>query len=98
VNPPEIIFFLNLFAFGGLECTFFWPLVGGLFWKRGNGKGAVASAIGATATYIFCYYNVSVAGLSAVIWGLLAGGILYFAVGRLTRPDVPDPELLDRCF
>ncbi len=39
INPPDIIFVLNMFAFGGLECTFFWPLVGGLFWKKRNKAG-----------------------------------------------------------
>ena len=98
VNPPDIIFFLNMFAFGGLECTFFWPLVGGLFWKKGNGKAAVASSIGATATYIFCNYNVHIAGLNGVIWGLLMGGILYFAVGTATCKDGLDKDVLDKCF
>ena len=76
IKPPDIIFFLNLFAFGGLECTFLWPLIGGLFWKKGTKQAAVASSIGAVAVYIFCYYNVKVAGINAVIRGLLAGGIL----------------------
>ncbi|MDO4977155.1 MAG: sodium/pantothenate symporter [Eubacteriales bacterium] len=98
VKPPEIIFFLNLFAFGGLECTFFWPLIGGLFWKKGNGLAAVASSVGATATYIFCYYNVHVAGLNAVIWGLLAGGILYFLVGTVTCKNGLEQDILDKCF
>ena len=84
LDPPEIIFFLNLFAFGGLECTFFWPLLGGLFWKRGNGLAACVSSAGAAVTYVLCYYFVKVAGINAVIWGLLAGGILYFATGLLT--------------
>ncbi len=98
LNPPDIIFFLNLFAFGGLECTFLWPLLGGLFWKKGTRQAAVASSIGAVATYIFCYYNVKVAGINAVIWGLLAGGILYFVVGRLTSKEGLDPEIIDKCF
>ena len=98
INPPDIIFFLNLFALGGLECTFFWPLVGGLFWKKGNGKAAVASSLGAAATYVFSYYNVSIAGINAVVWGLLMGGILYFAVGAATSKDGLDPEILDKCF
>ncbi len=97
MDPPDIIFFLNLFAFGGLECTFFWPLIGGLFWKKGNGTAAVVSAVGATATYIFCYYNVSVAGINAVIWGLLAGGILYFLVGSLSKKPL-DQDIIDQCF
>ncbi|MBD5460825.1 MAG: sodium/pantothenate symporter, partial [Lachnospiraceae bacterium] len=98
VNPPDIIFFLNLFAMGGMECTFFWPLIGGLFWKKGTKYAAVCSAIGATATYIFCYYNVQVAGINAVVWGLLAGGILYFAIGCLTKKHGLDQEILDKCF
>ncbi|MCR5481552.1 MAG: sodium/pantothenate symporter [Clostridia bacterium] len=98
INPPDIIFFLNLFALGGLECTFLWPLIGGLFWKKGNSKAAVASSLGAAATYVFCYYNVSIAGINAVVWGLLAGGILYFLVGALTSKEGLDPEILDKCF
>lgn len=98
MDPPDIIFFLNLFAFGGLECTFFWPLVGGLFWKKGTGTAAVVSSIGAAATYIFCYYNVSIAGINAVIWGLLAGGILYFVVGNITGKNGLDQDILDKCF
>ena len=46
INPPDIIFVLNMFAFGGLECTFFWPLVGGLFWKKGTKQAAVCSSVG----------------------------------------------------
>lgn len=98
LNPPDIIFFLNLFAFGGLECTFLWPLIGGLFWKKGTKQAAVASSVGAVATYIFCYYKVSVAGINAVIWGLLAGGILYFLVGNLTCRDGLDPDIIEKCF
>lgn len=98
INPPDIIFFLNLFAMGGLECTFFWPLVGGLFWKKGTDKAAIASSLGAAITYVFCYYNVSVAGINAVVWGLIAGGILYFAVGKMTVKEGLDAEILDKCF
>lgn len=98
VNPPDIIFFLNLFAMGGLECSFFWPLVGGLFWKKGTKQAAIASSIGAAATYVFCYYNVTWLGINAVIWGLLAGAILYFAVGKATIKDGLDTDILKKCF
>jgi len=98
INPPDIIFFLNLFAMGGLECTFFWPLVGGLFWKKGTKQAAIASSLGAAATYILCYYFVSVAGINAVVWGLLAGGILYFAVGSATVGNGLDGDILENCF
>lgn len=98
LDPPNIIFFLNLFAMGGLECSFFWPLVGGLFWKKGTRQAAVASSIGAAATYVFCYYFVKVAGINAVVWGLLMGGVIYFAVGKATSKDGLDSDILDKCF
>ena len=98
IKPPEIIFFLNLFAMGGLECSFFWPLVGGLFWKKGTKQAAIASSIGAAAIYVFCYYNVAIAGINAVVWGLIAGGILYFAVGKATIGNGLDKDIVDKCF
>ncbi len=98
LDPPNIIFFLNLFAMGGLECSFFWPLVGGLFWRKGTRQAAVASSVGAAAVYVFCYYNVKVWGINAVVWGLLAGAVLYFAVGALTGKDGPSEEILRKCF
>ncbi len=99
LDPPDIIFFLNLFAMGGLECSFFWPLIGGLFWKKGTKYAAVASSIGAAATYVFCYYNVKVVGINAVVWGLIAGGILYIVIGKLTVKNHPlDADIVEKCF
>ena len=98
IKPPEIIFFLNLFAMGGLECSFFWPLVGGLFWKKGTKQAAIASSIGAAAIYVFCYYNVMLIGINAVVWGLIAGGIIYFVVGNATIGKGLDKEIIDKCF
>ena len=98
LDPPDIIFFINLFAMGGLECAFFWPLVGGLFSKSGTKQAALASSLVATATYIFCYYKVTFLGINAVVWGLLAGGIIYFLVGKLTCKSGLDSEILDNCF
>ncbi len=97
LHASKIIFFLNLFAFGGLECSFFWPLVGGLFWKKGTREAALASSIGAVAVYILCHYFVKVAGINAVVWGLLAGGIIYFAVSLIQNKE-PDAEVMDKCF
>ena len=45
LNPPDLLVWINLFAFAGLEATFFCPIVFGLFWKRANATGAVASMI-----------------------------------------------------
>lgn len=98
LKPPDIIFFLNLFAMGGLECAFFWPLVGGAFCKSGTKQGAIAASIGGCIVYVICYYFVKIAGINAVVWGLLASGILYFAVSKATIGNGLDQDVLDKCF
>lgn len=98
MNPPSILVWINLFAMGGLEATFFWPLIGGLYWKRGNSAACIVSIICGVATFIFFNLNkIAPFGIHEIVLGLLAGGIAYFAVGMLSREE-PDPEMLERCF
>ncbi|RYG74216.1 sodium/panthothenate symporter [Lentibacillus lipolyticus] len=52
LNPPDLIIWLNLFAFGGLEAAFIWPIVMGIYWKKGNKYGAIASMITGIGLYI----------------------------------------------
>lgn len=50
LRPPDLIAMVNLFALGGMEAAFVWPMVLGLFWQRANAQGALASiAVGLTA-------------------------------------------------
>ncbi|MFD1363625.1 sodium/pantothenate symporter [Lentibacillus salinarum] len=52
LNPPDLIIWLNLFAFGGLQAAFMWPIVMGLYWQKGNKYGALASMITGVGLYI----------------------------------------------
>ena len=98
LNPPDIIVWINLFAMGGLEATFFWPLIGGLYWKKAHSGCCVASIIVGLAVFIF-FNQVKIApfGIHEIVLGLLAGGIAYFLAGILIKRE-PDPEVLDKCF
>ncbi len=98
LDPPDIIWVLNTFAMAGTECAFFMPIVGGCFCKWGTRQGALAAAIGGSLVYIFCYYNISIMGIHAVIWGLLASVILYFVVSKATIGEGLDQDVLDNCF
>lgn len=61
LNPPELLIYLNLFAFGGLEAAFVWPLVLGLYWKYANSNGAIASMVTGIGSYIIIHlYNETV--------------------------------------
>ena len=64
LNPPELLIFLNLFAFGGLEAAFIWPIVLGLYWSYGNKYGAIASMITGIVSYIVLhFYNLAYGNL-----------------------------------
>ena len=53
LKPPSLLVWLNLFAIGGLEATFLWPIVLGLYWRRANAPGAVASMVVGVGTYLW---------------------------------------------
>ena len=52
LNPPDLLVWLNLFSFGGLESVFIWPILFGLYWSRGNKYGAIASMVVGMSPYI----------------------------------------------
>ena len=98
MNPPSVLVWINLFAMGGLEATFFWPLIGGLYWKRGNAACCIASILCGVATFVFFNLNkIAPFGIHEIVLGLAVGGIAYFAVGMLNKKD-PDPDVLKNCF
>jgi len=99
LTPPDIIFWVNLFAMGGLECCFFWPIVGGMFYKKGNKQAAISSSVIGVLVYVISYqFKLTVWGINAVVWGLLAGGIAYFVIGSMTCKDGLDQDVLETCF
>ena len=99
LTPPDIIFWVNLFAMGGLECCFFWPIVGGVFYKKGTRQAAIASTLVGVGTYIISYqFHLTVWGINSVVWGLLLGGIAYFIIGKATCKNGLDQDILDNCF
>lgn len=52
LTPPEYLQFVVIYAIGGLEATFFSCIVFGLYWRRANKWGAIASMYGGLISYI----------------------------------------------
>lgn len=52
MRPPSLIVNVNLFAFGGLEATFLWPILLGLYWKKAEKYGAISSILVGLISYI----------------------------------------------
>ncbi|OZI11073.1 sodium/panthothenate symporter [Bacillaceae bacterium SAS-127] len=85
LNPPNLIIWLNLFSFGGLEAVFIWPVIFALYWKRANGAGAVASMISGMLSYIlFHSFYPNALGMHTVVLPILISFIVFIAVTFLT--------------
>lgn len=85
LNPPDLIIWLNLFSMGGLEATFIWPIVLGLYWKKGNKYGAIASMIVGIASYIvFENFYPQPFGMHSVVTSILLSLIAYVIASLAT--------------
>ena len=76
-----------------------WPIVGGVFYKKGNKQAAIASSlIGVTAYVVSYQFKLTLFNINSVVWGLLFGGLAYFIVGTLTCKDGLDKDIVEKCF
>jgi sodium/pantothenate symporter len=97
MNPPSIIVWINLFAFGGLEAAFLWPTILGLYWKKANASGAIWSIItGLASFFIFTIYKIKPLGMHQIV-PTLALALLAFILGSLFGKD-NDEETLTLFF
>ncbi|MFD2044230.1 sodium/pantothenate symporter [Ornithinibacillus salinisoli] len=87
LDPPNLIIWLNLFAFGGLEAAFIWPVVMGLYWKKGNKFGALASMIVGVGLYILSDFNLFTQpfGMHAVVLPIVVAFFAYVFVSLATQ-------------
>ena len=99
IVPPDVIWKINMFAFGGLETAFFWVLVCGLFWKRAGKWGALLSTIGGTASYCLCMaLGFKVMGLHQIVIGITVAGALMMAGSLLGRRDAAEEKRMCEVF
>ncbi|KAB2336059.1 sodium/panthothenate symporter [Cytobacillus depressus] len=86
LSPPDLIIWLNLFSFGGLEAAFIWPVVLGLYWERGNKYGAISSMLVGIGSYIiFHMYFPNLFGIHTVVLPVLLSFISFISVSLLTN-------------
>lgn len=82
LNPPDMLIWLNLLSFGGLEATFLWVLVFGLYYKKANATGAIWSMVaGLTSYVIIAYFKIALWDLHPVVPALVIG-LVAFLVGN----------------
>ena len=96
LEPPDLLVWINLFAFGGLEAAFLWPIILGLYWKGANAAGAIASILAGVTCFIFLtLVKVPLGGVHTIVPTLLVA-FVAFVVG--TRCGAPASEEVIRLF
>lgn len=86
LDPPDLIIWLNLFAFGGLEAAFIWPIIMGLYWKKGNKYGALASMVTGIGLYVLSEsFFPKPLGLHSVVLPIVASFFVFVLVSLGTQ-------------
>ncbi|HHW18067.1 MAG TPA: sodium/panthothenate symporter [Firmicutes bacterium] len=87
IKPPSTIVWINLFAFGGLEAAFFWPLLMGLYSKRANAAGMIAAQLSGVASFIWFTSKLPrPMGLHPIVPTMVISGVVGLLVSYLTPP------------
>lgn len=82
LNPPDMIIWLNLFAFGGLEAAFLWVIILGLYWDKANAYGAISSMVVGLGSYILLTsFSIKLFSFHAIVPSL-AFGLVAFLMGN----------------
>ncbi len=86
LHPTELIAWINLGAFGGLELAFLLPLAGGLYWRRATASGALLSVAGGIAFYVWLLVTKPpLAGFHAIVPAFAVTATLFIVGSLLTR-------------
>ncbi|ULT56400.1 sodium/pantothenate symporter [Neobacillus drentensis] len=86
LSPPDLIVWLNLFSFGGLESVFIWPVVLGLYWSKGNKYGAITSMIIGMGSYILLdRFYPNAFGLHTVVLPIVLSLLGFIIVSLLSQ-------------
>ena len=89
---PELIQWIILFSIGGLEAATFGPILLGMFWKKGNHWGAIASIC--TGMIIYALANTIIPQLR--LWGAhpsflaVITSIIVYVIVSLVTPKPSD--------
>ncbi|MEG1799450.1 MAG: sodium/pantothenate symporter, partial [Synergistaceae bacterium] len=80
MNPPSLLVWINLFAFGGLEAVFLCPTLFGLYWKGANSTGAMLSMVAGCASFFFFNLSkISVFGTTPIVPTLAIAAVVFVA-------------------
>ncbi|MEG9476745.1 sodium/pantothenate symporter [Mannheimia sp. HC-2023] len=86
LNPPDMLIWLNLLSLGGLEATFLWVIVLGLYWEKANATGAICSMLAGLSSYIvMTTFKITIFSFHAIVPSLVIGLVAFIIGNKLSR-------------
>lgn len=97
LSPPDLLIWLNLFSFGGLESVFIWPVVFGLYWSTGNKYGALSSmVVGMTSYILLDRFQPNALGMHTVVLPIFLSLLAFIVGSLLTKNRVESQGLIEQ--
>jgi len=85
-RPPALILVVTAFSWAVIASACLWPVVLGVYWKRGTRAGATASMIAGTATALLWMAAGKPFGIHGFIPGVTVSLVAFVVVSLLTKP------------
>lgn len=86
LNPPDMLIWLNLLSLGGLEATFLWVIVLGLYWEKANATGAICSMLAGLSSYIvMTTFKITIFSFHAIVPSLVIGLVAFIVGNKLSQ-------------
>jgi sodium/pantothenate symporter len=83
ISPPELISQFYTAGVGLLSASLFVPTIAGLWWKKANRLGGLASVVTGALTYILVFFGVVDIGVAPVVVALFVSGAAMVLCGWL---------------
>jgi len=95
-RPPALILVVTAFAWAVIASACLWPVVLGVYWRRGTRAGATSSMITGTAVALIWMMAGKPFGIHGFIPGVTVSLVVFVVVSLLTKP--PDARLVARAW
>jgi len=86
-SPPKLLTLFYSAAIGVLSASLFVPVVAGLWWKKANRTGGVASLVVGAGVYLVVQFSEGLPPLSAILFALPASAAAMWLGSRMGRPE-----------
>ena len=94
INPPTIIFWIGVFAFGFLVFTFLMPMIGVILLPTASRQAAIVQMLCTMIVIpVWTIWLQKSTGIPALLIGLVGAPLVFFAVNALYKKTELSPEV-----